>query len=209
MSVGGAASATECCVLNPNLKLHFQGECEVDSHNVEKCAPIEKLVGNKPGLLSFLDDEVGGTFPSGAFVYVCPIDPDDGPIPTTGQSFVKDKSGFSADVTQHIKFIVPFNQLIYQGTYDIDTAAEKTKDEFPIVFQIDGTSGGTTNIRLVGYGHESFNAKGITGDNKQQVSANVKGNVVGDPDNSNVFRGNPVLVEGNPVCTTKETFDVD
>jgi hypothetical protein len=209
MAGGEAARATECCVLNPNLRLHFQGDCSFNG-NVETCDAIENLSGNKPGLLSFLQDEVGGgPFPSGAFVYVCPIDPDDGPIPSAGESFVKDKSGFSVDVTQHLKFLVYLNQLIFQGTFDTNTSAEKSKDEFPMELLVNGTSGGTTNIRLIGYGHESFNAKPIADDNTQQVSANVKGNVVGDPVNSNVFRNAPVLVEGNPVCTTKETFDRD
>lgn len=209
VSGGGAARATECCVLNPNLRLHFQGDCDLNV-NVETCAAIEKLTGNKPELLAFLQDEVPGTpFPSGAFIYVCPIDPDDGPIPSAGASFVKDKNGVIADVTPYLKFIAYFNQLIFQGTFDIDTHAEKSKDEFPMEFQINGASGGTTDIRLVGYGKESYNAKPIANDDTQQVSANVKGNVVGDPGNSNVFKGVPVLVEGNPVCTTKETFDRD
>ena len=76
-----------------------------------------------------------------------------------------------------------------------------------MAFQVNGTSGGTTDIRLVGYGRESYNAKPIADDDTQQVSANVSGNVVGDPGNSNTLRGVPVLVEGHPVCTTKETFD--
>jgi hypothetical protein len=207
---GGAAHATECCVLNPNLRLHLQSDDCVVENNIYKCPQIEKLTGNKPNLLSFLHDEVGGgPFPSGAFVYVCPIDPDEGPIPTTNRSFVRDKSGFSVDVTQHLKFLVYFNQLIFQGTFDTVTSAEKSKDEFPMELQINGVVGGTTNIRLVGYGHESFNAKAIADDNTQQVSASVKGNVVGDPGNSNTFKGDPVLVEGNPVCVTKETFDRD
>jgi hypothetical protein len=209
VSAGGAARATECCVLNPNLRLHFQGGCDISPNNVQTCAAIEKLTGNKPALLEFLQDEVGTPFPQGAFIYVCPIDPDDGPIPSAGESFVKDKSGFSVDVTPYLKFIVYINQLIFQGTFDIDTNAEKSKDEFPMEFQINGASGGTTDIRLVGYGKESFNAKPIAEDDTQQVSANVKGNVVGDPGNSNVFKDVPVLVEGNPVCTTKETFDRD
>jgi hypothetical protein len=209
LASGGAARATDCCVLNPNLRLHFQGDCDFNGP-VQTCDAIEKLSGNKPGLLAFLQDEVPGTpFPSGAFVYVCPIDPDDGPIPSAGESFVRDKSGFSVDVTPYIKFIVYLNQLIFQGTFDTGTNAEKSKDEFPMEFQINGASGGTTNIRLVGYGKESYNAKPIADDDTQKVSANVKGNVVGDPGNSNVFRGDPVLVEGNPVCTTKETFERD
>ena len=208
LASGGAARATECCVLNPNLRVHLSGDCNVNG-NVETCDAIEKLVGNKPNLLSFLQDEVGGAFPSGAFIYVCPIDPDDGPIPSAGESFVKDKSGFSVDVTQHLKFLVYFNQLIFQGTFDLNTEAEKSKDEFPMEFRINGAVGGTTNIRVIGYGKESFNAKPIANDNTQQVSASVKGNVVGDPGNSNTFKGEPVLVEGNPVCVTKETFDRD
>lgn len=209
LASGGAARATDCCVLNPNLRLHLSGDCSLNG-NVETCAAIEKLTGNKPNLLSFLDDEApGGPFPSGAFIYVCPIDPDDGPIPSAGQSFVKDKSGFSADVTPYLKFIVYFEQLIFQGTFDTSTNAEKTKDEFPIELQINGTTGGTTDIRLIGYGKESYNAKAIADDDTQQVSASVKGNVVGDPGNENTYKGDPVLVEGNPVCTTKETFDRD
>lgn len=206
LASGGAARATECCVLNPNLRLHLSGDCNING-NVQTCDAFEKLTGNKPNLLSFLQDEVGAPFPSSAFIYVCPIDPDDGPIPSAGESFVKDKSGFSVDVTPYLKFLVYFNQLIFQGTFDFVTEAEKSKDEFPMEFQINGTVGGTTDIRLFGYGKESYNAKPIADDDTQQVSANVKGNVVGDPGNSNTFKGAPVLVEGNPVCVTKETFD--
>jgi hypothetical protein len=203
---GGPARATDCCVLNPNLRLHASGECRING-SVQTCAPIEKLNGNKPDLLEFLQDENPGTpFPKGAFVYVCPIDPSD-PLPATATSFVKDKSGFSVDVTSNLKFLVYFNQLIFQGTFDTNTFAEKSKDEFPMAFQVNGTVGGTTNIRLVGYGKESFNAKPIANDNTQQVSANVSGNVVGDPGNANTLRNVPVLVEGHPVCTTNETFD--
>jgi hypothetical protein len=69
-------------------------------------------------------------------------------------------------------------------------------------------SGGTTNIRLIGLGKESYNAKPLA-DDTQQVSANVSGQVAGDPDNGNVFRNVPVVAEGKPVCTTKETFERD
>ena len=203
--IGGSASATDCCVLNPNLRLHFSGECTFEG-SVQKCDPIEQAVGNKPGLLSFLHDEVGGDpFPSGAFVYVCPIDPSE-LLPATNVSFVRDKSGFSVDVTPYLKFFVYFDQLIFQGTYDSSNQAEKSKDEFPMVFQINGSNGGTTNIRLIGLGKESYNAKPIAEDDTQQVSANVSGNVVSDPDNANQLKGEAVLVEGKPVCTTKEEF---
>jgi hypothetical protein len=204
---GGAARATECCVLNPNIRLHAQGECNF-ANNVETCSAIEKASGNKQDLLSFLQDEVPGTpFPKGAFVYVCPIDPNEGPIPTTGASFVKTKDGVIADVTQNIKFFAYFDQLIWQGAYDVNTQAEKSKDEFPIAFQVNGTFDGTTDIRLVGYGHESYNAKPIADDDTQKVSAKVSGNVVGDPGHPNQLHGVPVLVEGHPVCTTSEVFD--
>ena len=205
---GSTASATECCVLNPNLKLHFESEsCGVEN-NVFKCAAIEKVTGNKPALLSFLDDEVPGEpFPPDAFIYVCPINPAEGPIPTANRSFVKDKNGVIADVTQNLKFIVYFDQQIFQGTVNTVTDAEKSKDEFPMEFQINGTTGGTTDIRLVGLGHATVNAKAVADDDTQKVSANVSGNVVGDPGNNNQFRGEPVLVEGRPVCTTNQTFD--
>lgn len=158
-------------------------------------------------LLAFLDEEVAGeTFPRNAFVYVCPIALD-GFVPDSGMSFVRTKDQqVNVDVTPYIKFLVDFEELIWQGTYDDATSAERSKDMFPFVIQLNGVQRGFTNLRVIGLGQESYNAKPVQG-GTQKVSANVQGNVVGDPDNGNVFKGSPVLADGHPVCTTKETFN--
>jgi hypothetical protein len=192
--------------LNPVLKIYGQGECS-QSGDVTRCGSTVKGSSSKQDLLGFLSGQVGGTpFPKSAFVYVCPIEINESP-PMTGMSFVKTRDGaLNVDVTAFLKFFADFDELIWEGTYSAADDSERSKDLFPFVIEVNGTNGGTTDIRAIGLGSENYNARGVDDQGNQKINASVQGKVVGDPENGNTFEGDPVLIEGSVTCTTSETF---
>lgn len=200
------AWATECCRLNPNIKLYAMGECQ-SSGSLVKCDRIEKAVVNKVGLLKFLGDEAGETFPSNSKIILCPVTIPNEPQPN--DSYVEEKDGTKTDVSSFLSFHVDFDHLIWQGRFDYDTFAERSKNRFPFIVKINGTQGGLTDIQLHGSALESFNARPdpdlmVEGD--QKIRAKIVGNVVGDPTHDNKYLDIPVVADGHPVCVTNGKF---